>query len=61
MRSAQKRKARHVNWDIRMNSTTLRLTILAALALAGAASAPLRAAELPYRFLKEIPIGGEGG
>jgi len=44
-----------------MNSTTLKRMTVIALALAGAASAPLRAADLPYRLLQEIPIGGEGG
>ena len=39
---------------------TRRLTVALAL-LALGASLPLRAADGPYRKLKEIPIGGEGG
>ena len=39
---------------------TRRLTVAVAL-LALGASLPLRAADGPYRKLKEIPIGGEGG
>ena len=34
---------------------------LAACALACAAAAPLPAADGPYRFIKEIPVGGDGG
>ncbi len=36
-------------------------TILFAVAFATLTAAPVRGAEEPYRFIKEIPVGGEGG
>ena len=44
-----------------MNKRHLQFIGAIAVGIAGIVATPLRAADGPYHFLKEIPVGGEGG
>ena len=44
-----------------MKTKSRRLFGILALSILGVASTPARGADGPYHFLKEIPVGGEGG
>src|SRR5438309_145003 len=44
-----------------MKTKSRRLFGILALGILGVTSAPVRGADGPYHFLKEIPVGGEGG
>jgi YVTN family beta-propeller protein len=44
-----------------MNQRHLQFIGVIAFGIAGIVAAPLRAADGPYHFLKEIPVGGDGG
>lgn len=44
-----------------MQTAHLKFTAIIACLLASLAQTPLGAADAPYRFLREIPVGGDGG